>query len=127
MRRIRERVQEITLPLLVLHGTDDHLTNPRGSERLFKLADSKDKELKLYEGFYHEILNETERGACARRHHPLARRTFLGGATLYTGPPSAGPFREPVPRLPRPTLAQRSTRSSCSAGVSARRTSSTVT
>ncbi len=60
MKRIREQAQEITLPLLVMHGTEDHLTNPRGSERLFKLADSEDKELKLYEGLYHEILNETE-------------------------------------------------------------------
>ena len=61
MRRIREKAPEIELPLLVMHGTEDHLTNPRGSQRLFKLAGSKDKELKLYEGFYHEIMNETER------------------------------------------------------------------
>lgn len=60
MRRIRERAQEITLPLLVMHGTDDHLANPRGSERLFGLAGSEDKELKLYEGLYHETLNEAE-------------------------------------------------------------------
>lgn len=61
MRRIRERAQEIMLPILIMHGSDDHLTNPQGSERLFKLAGSKDKELKLYEGFYHEILNEADR------------------------------------------------------------------
>lgn len=61
MRRIRERAQEIKLPLLIMHGTDDHLTNPRGSERLFGLAGSEDKTLKLYGDFYHEILNEPER------------------------------------------------------------------
>ena len=61
MRRIREKATEIELPFLVMHGTGDHLTNPQGSQRLFKLAGSKDKELKLYEGFYHEILNEAER------------------------------------------------------------------
>lgn len=60
MRRIREQAHEMELPLLVMHGTEDHLTNPRGSQHLFKLAGSEDKELKLYEGFYHEILNETE-------------------------------------------------------------------
>lgn len=60
MRRIRERAHEITLPLLVMHGTDDHLTNPQGSERLHKLAGSKDREIKLYAGLYHEILNEPE-------------------------------------------------------------------
>ena len=61
MRRILERTQEIKLPLLVMHGTEDHLTNPQGSQRLFELAGSEDKELKLYEGFYHEILNEPEK------------------------------------------------------------------
>ncbi|CAN5662993.1 alpha/beta hydrolase [soil metagenome] len=60
MQRIRERAQEIKLPLLVMHGTEDHLTNPRGSERLFEQANSQDKELKLYDGLYHEILNESE-------------------------------------------------------------------
>ena len=61
MSRIRERTQEIKLPLFVMHGTEDHLTNPQGSQRLFELASSEDKELKLYEGFYHEILNEPEK------------------------------------------------------------------
>lgn len=61
MRRIQERAAEISLPLLVLHGTEDHLTNPGGSETLFKRAGSVDKDLKLYEGLYHELLNEPER------------------------------------------------------------------
>lgn len=61
MRRIRERAVEISSPLLVMHGTEDHLTNPRGSETLFKRASSVDKYLRLYEGLYHEILNEPER------------------------------------------------------------------
>jgi alpha-beta hydrolase superfamily lysophospholipase len=60
MRSIRERAQDITLPLLIMHGTEDHLANPKGSERFFKLAGSQDKELKLYKGLYHEILNEAE-------------------------------------------------------------------
>lgn len=60
MQRIRERAKEITLPLMVMHGTEDHLTSPQGSERLFELAGSEDKELKLYKGLYHEILNESE-------------------------------------------------------------------
>ncbi|MGB3684126.1 MAG: lysophospholipase [Rubrobacteraceae bacterium] len=60
MRRIRDRAAEITLPILVMHGTEDHLTNPRGSETLFKRAGSEDKTIKLYKGLYHEILNEPE-------------------------------------------------------------------
>lgn len=60
MGRIRARGAEMSSPLLVMHGTDDHLTSPHGSERFYKLASSPDKELKLYEGLYHEILNEPE-------------------------------------------------------------------
>ena len=62
MGRIRERASEISAPLLVMHGTEDYLTNPRGSENLFERAGSPDKTIKLYEGLYHEILNEPERG-----------------------------------------------------------------
>jgi acylglycerol lipase len=61
MRRIRERAAEISLPFLVMHGTGDHLTNPRGSETFFERAGSGDKTIKLYDGLYHEILNEPER------------------------------------------------------------------
>ncbi len=61
MRRIKERAAEISMPLLVMHGTEDHLTNPRGSKTLFGKVDSKDKTIKFYEGLYHEILNESER------------------------------------------------------------------
>ncbi|MDQ4106012.1 MAG: lysophospholipase [Actinomycetota bacterium] len=61
MRRIRDRAAEISVPLLAMHGTEDHLTNPRGSETLFKRVGSWDKDLKLYEGLYHEMLNEPEK------------------------------------------------------------------
>lgn len=61
MSRIRERVAEISIPFLVMHGTEDRLTNPRGSENFFKRAGSGDRTIKLYEGLYHEILNEPER------------------------------------------------------------------
>lgn len=61
MRRIRDRAAEISVPLLVMHGTEDHLTNPRGSEILFERAGSREKDIKLYKGLYHEILNEPEK------------------------------------------------------------------
>jgi len=51
---------EIKLPVLIMHGTADHLADPRGSELLYERAGSKDKTLKLYDGFYHEIFNEPE-------------------------------------------------------------------
>jgi alpha-beta hydrolase superfamily lysophospholipase len=58
---IQEQMEAIKLPLLILHGTADRLSDPEGSQLLYKRAQSKDKTLKLYDGFYHEILNELEK------------------------------------------------------------------
>lgn len=49
---------KLTLPLLLLHGGADGLTSPEGSRMLHDRAASRDKTLKLYDGFYHEIFNE---------------------------------------------------------------------
>jgi alpha-beta hydrolase superfamily lysophospholipase len=57
-----ERVPKLTLPLLVMHGTADRLTPPAGSKMVYERAGSSDKTLKLYNGLYHEILNEPEQG-----------------------------------------------------------------
>ncbi len=54
-------MESITVPLLIMHGTGDLLAPPEGSRRLYERAGSRDKTLKLYEGLYHEILNEPEK------------------------------------------------------------------
>lgn len=54
-------LHHITLPFLALHGTHDRLTDPDGSRALYAQASSSDKTLKLYDGFFHELLNEPER------------------------------------------------------------------
>jgi acylglycerol lipase len=51
----------ITLPVLILHGTDDKATKPAGSQQFFDQAGSVDKTLKIYEGGYHDLLNDTDR------------------------------------------------------------------
>jgi alpha-beta hydrolase superfamily lysophospholipase len=43
-----------------MHGTEDRLCNPEGSQMLYDLVGSSDKTLKLYKGFYHEVFNEPE-------------------------------------------------------------------
>jgi acylglycerol lipase len=58
---MQERMGEIDLPLLIMHGTEDRLANIDGSRQLQERARSSDKSLKLYEGLYHEILNEPEK------------------------------------------------------------------
>jgi acylglycerol lipase len=56
-----ERSQEIRLPALIMHGTADSIAPPRGSETLHERISSADKMLRLWDGLYHEILNEPER------------------------------------------------------------------
>jgi acylglycerol lipase len=59
--RFTSSVPQLTLPLLVLVGTADKLVPPAGSRLVHDLAASEDKTIKLYDGLYHEILNEPER------------------------------------------------------------------
>jgi acylglycerol lipase len=47
-----------TLPLLIIHRTKDTVTRPEGSKKFYANAGSKDKTLKLYEGYFHDPLNE---------------------------------------------------------------------
>ena len=51
----------IHLPILIMHGTADRLSDPKGSKILYDRVSSRDKTLKLYDGFYHEIFNEPGR------------------------------------------------------------------
>ncbi|MCA0946822.1 alpha/beta hydrolase [Salipiger pacificus] len=56
--RLHDSFEQITLPVLILHGTDDRATVCRGSEYFHAHAGSEDKTLKLYEGHYHDLLND---------------------------------------------------------------------
>jgi alpha-beta hydrolase superfamily lysophospholipase len=56
--RLREEFPRITLPVLIMHGTEDKATICHGSEFFHKTVGSKDKTLKLYEGHYHDLLND---------------------------------------------------------------------
>ncbi len=56
--RLEREFPRVTLPLLILHGTADKATKPGGSQLFFDTAGSADKTLKLYEGYYHDLLND---------------------------------------------------------------------
>jgi alpha-beta hydrolase superfamily lysophospholipase len=56
--RLREEFPRITLPVLIMHGTDDKATVCHGSQFFHETVGSKDKTLKLYEGHYHDLLND---------------------------------------------------------------------
>jgi acylglycerol lipase len=53
---LKKAFQQITLPILILHGTADKVTKPSGSREFYEKAGSKDKTLKLYEGHVHDLL-----------------------------------------------------------------------
>ena len=56
--RLRNEFLQIPLPVLILHGTADQATKASGSQRFFDTGGSKDKTLKLYEGHFHDLLND---------------------------------------------------------------------
>jgi alpha-beta hydrolase superfamily lysophospholipase len=53
-----EQVASLTLPLLLVHGSEDRLVSVKGSRMVHERAASEDKTLKIYDGFFHEVLNE---------------------------------------------------------------------
>ncbi|MCA1828381.1 MAG: alpha/beta hydrolase, partial [Myxococcales bacterium] len=58
---IREHMEEVTVPLLALHGGADAITPPQGSRDLVERAHSSDKTLRIYDGLYHDLLHEPEK------------------------------------------------------------------
>lgn len=59
--RLKREFKTITLPVLILHGTQDHATKPAGSQMFYDTAGSSDKTLKLYDGHFHDLLNDVGR------------------------------------------------------------------
>ena len=56
--RMKKEFQTVTLPLLIMHGSADAVTVPHGSKLFYEKAGSTDKTLKLYEGHFHDLLND---------------------------------------------------------------------
>jgi acylglycerol lipase len=51
-------IRNITYPILILHGGCDMIVSPDDARNLYDNISSRDKRMKIYEGLYHEILNE---------------------------------------------------------------------
>jgi acylglycerol lipase len=56
--RFRASLAQLSVPLLVLHGSADTVTLPSGSEYLHKHAGSHDKTLQIFEGYYHDLISD---------------------------------------------------------------------
>jgi alpha-beta hydrolase superfamily lysophospholipase len=56
-----DAVPRLTLPMLLMHGTDDRIVPLHGTEMVEERVSSEDKTFIRYDGLFHEILNEPER------------------------------------------------------------------
>ena len=61
MHQLLKRTQRIDLPTIIMHGSNDVLSDPQGSQELYDLISSTDKTLTFYDSFHHEIFNEPGR------------------------------------------------------------------
>ncbi|MBK5109471.1 MAG: lysophospholipase [Anaerolineales bacterium] len=55
---VREQAYKIDVPILIMHGGEDSLCDPEGSQYLYEQVSSADKTLKIYPSYFHEIHNE---------------------------------------------------------------------
>ncbi len=62
-QRLKREFPKITLPVFILHGTADKATRASGSQFFYNTAGSKDKSIKLYDGHYHDLLNDVGKEA----------------------------------------------------------------
>jgi acylglycerol lipase len=61
MRTVPEQIAQLHAPLLLLHGGEDALCPPSGSEMIYARTTSSDRTLRIFPGLYHEVFNEPER------------------------------------------------------------------
>jgi hypothetical protein len=86
MQLIWAHTDGLTLPMLVLHGSRDALTAPSGSRALVEAAPSTDKTLRIYDGFFHDLLHEPK--------HDVVERDILAWLDAHTG---GDPVKAPMP------------------------------
>ncbi|WP_252231753.1 alpha/beta hydrolase [Clostridium sp. ZBS15] len=61
LKSLNKDLHKFEFPVLILHGKEDKLVSCKDSEKFYNAIKSSDKTIKIYDGLYHEILNEPER------------------------------------------------------------------
>ena len=59
--RLKENMPAFAVPVLIIHGTADKATRPAGSQYFYDHAASADKTLRLYDGHFHDLLNDVDK------------------------------------------------------------------
>jgi len=59
--RLKAEMSKIALPIFIIHGTLDKATRPEGSRLFYETVSSTDKTLRLYEGHFHDLLNDKDK------------------------------------------------------------------
>lgn len=60
MQTVHQQASLLRAPVLMQLAGDDHLVNAASSKQFYRKLETPDKTLHVYEGFYHEIYNETQ-------------------------------------------------------------------
>ena len=59
-QELQERFEEVEVPFLAVHGSDDVVCDPDCVEELYSRASSEDKTMKIYDGMWHQLVGEPE-------------------------------------------------------------------
>ena len=86
-----ERAGELTLPVFIFHGSDDRIAAAEGSRLLHGRVSSQKKELMIFEGLYHETMNET-----APRRNPVLAQVKKWALSLSSRRKVSRPAKSPA-------------------------------
>ena len=56
---IEREMDKVRIPMLIMHGAEDRITDPAMSQILFDRCSCRDKEIKIIEGAWHALLLDT--------------------------------------------------------------------
>ena len=70
-------LQKIKYPVLILHGGADMIVPPQNGRYLYDSISSTDKSIKIYDGMFHEILNEKAKDGVIEDIHGWIERRLV--------------------------------------------------
>jgi len=58
IKDVQSNFESIQIPVLIMHGGNDKLSDCKGSKLMYDSIRSEDKTIKIFDGMYHEIMRE---------------------------------------------------------------------